>query len=130
MKYVFKQIDDISRANAVTTLEFSADTLSTVLEQFELFLKGSGFQFDGNLDVINLDDGFDEFEPAEEHYEDEEGYLSQPESAEEHEWTKTLRDDVEFPFPIKRPEETPWPGVAPSVSAQYTVTPLKGSDAN
>ena len=110
MKYVFKQIDDISRANAVTTLEFSADTLSTVLEQFELFLKGSGFQFDGNLDFINLDDGFDEFEPAEEHYEDE-----------VHEWTQTLRDDVEFPFPTKRPEEKPWPGVAPSVSSQYTV---------
>ena len=38
MKYIFKQIDDISGANAVTTVEFSADTLSSVLEQFELFL--------------------------------------------------------------------------------------------
>jgi hypothetical protein len=34
------------------TTEFSADTLETMLENFELFLRGSGFHFDGVLDVV------------------------------------------------------------------------------
>jgi hypothetical protein len=34
------------------TTEFRVDNLSSVLEQFELFLKGVGFQFDGVLDIV------------------------------------------------------------------------------
>lgn len=35
-----------------STHEFHADTLSTVLENTELFLRGAGFYFEGNLDII------------------------------------------------------------------------------
>jgi len=135
MKYVFKQIDDISGANAVTTIEFSADYLPDILEHVEMFLRGSGYIISGKLDFVDYEDEYTtpKFECAEENYEDEEGYLSSPESAEEHEWTQTLRDDSEWPFPKQRPDEgpktEPWPGVAPSVSAQYVVE-LKGSNAN
>lgn len=66
MKYVFKQIDNYTPSE--TTIEFTADSLMTVLEQFEFFLKGSGFYFNGKLDIVNEDewnednDGVEEFE--------------------------------------------------------------------
>ncbi len=129
MKYILKQIDDISGANAVTTIEFSADYLPDVLEHVEMFLRGSGFIVSGKLDFVDYEDEYTtpKFECAEENYEDDD-------VEETHEWTQTLRDDSEWPFPKERPAEgpktEPWPGVAPSVSAQYVVTLPKGSDAN
>ena len=51
MKYIFKQVDNFTPSE--TTIEFTADTLSTVLEQFEMFLRGSGFQFTGTLDFVS-----------------------------------------------------------------------------
>ena len=128
MKYVFKQIDDISGANAVTTIEFSADYLPDILEHVEMFLRGSGFIVSGKLDFVDYEDPYTtpKFECAEENYEDEDEELD--------EYTQTLIDDDAWPFPKERPPEgtktEPWPGVAPSVSAQYTVTTPKGSDAN
>jgi len=127
MKYVFKQIDDISGANAVTTIEFSADSLPDILEHFEMFLRGSGFHPTGTLDFVDYEDPYTtpKFECAEENYEDEDEELD--------EYTQTLIDDDAWPFPKERPPEgtktEPWPGVAPSVSAQYVVE-LKGSNAN
>jgi hypothetical protein len=38
------------------TTEFRADTLETMLENFEMFLRGSGFHFDGVIDVVSLED--------------------------------------------------------------------------
>ena len=128
MKYVFKQIDDISGANAVTTIEFSADYLPDILEHFEMFIRGSGFHPSGNLEFVDYEDPYTtpKFECAEENYEDEDEELD--------EYTQTLIDDDAWPFPKERPTEgtkpEPWPGVAPSVSAQYVVTLPKGSDAN
>ena len=128
MKYVFKQIDDISGANAVTTIEFSAHYLPDILEHVEMFLRGSGFIVSGKLDFVDYEDPYTtpKFECAEENYEDEDEELD--------EYTQTLIDDDAWPFPKERPPEgtktEPWPGVAPSVSAQYVVTPPKGSDAN
>jgi len=128
MKYVFKQIDDISGANAVTTIEFSADYLPDILEHVEMFLRGSGFIVSGKLDFVDYEDEYTtpKFECAEENYEDEDEELD--------EYTQTLIDDDAWPFPKERPPEgtktEPWPGVAPSVSAQYVVTLPKGSDAN
>ena len=128
MKYVFKQIDDISGANAVTTIEFSADYLPDILEHVEMFLRGSGFHPTGTLDFVDYEDPYTtpKFECAEENYEDEAEELD--------EYTQTLIDDDAWPFPKERPPEgtktEPWPGVAPSVSAQYVVTLPKGSDAN
>ena len=112
MKYIFKQIDDISGANAETTVEFNADTLSSVLEQFELFLRGAGFYTSGTLDFVNEDD-------CEEWHTEE--FVTPQE--EPHEWTQTLRDDAEWPFPKSRVTES-WQGVAPSVAMQWTANEL------
>ena len=114
MKYIFKQIDDISGANAVTTIEFSADSLPDILEHFEMFLRGSGFHPSGTLDFVNYDD-------CELEFSDEE--LDTPQE-ETHEWTQTLRDDAEWPFPKQRPTQEEWNGVAPSVAMQWTVNEL------
>lgn len=35
------------------TLEFRADSLSAMLEQYEMFLRGAGFYFEGNLDIVD-----------------------------------------------------------------------------
>ena len=128
MKYILKQIDDISGANAVTTIEFSADYLPDVLEHVEMFIRGSGFIVSGKLDFVDYEDPYTtpKFECAEENYEDEDEELD--------EYTQTLIDDDAWPFPKERPPEgtktEPWPGVSPSISAQYVVTLPKGSDAN
>ena len=37
------------------TLEFEADFLPTVLEHFRQFLKGCSFEFDGELEIVDLD---------------------------------------------------------------------------
>ena len=119
MKYILKQIDDISGANAVTTIEFSADYLPDVLEHIEMFLRGSGFIVSGKLDFIDYEDEYTtpKFEPA----EDEDEELD--------EWTQTLIDDCEWPFPKERPyegpKEEPWYGVSPSVAMQWTVKELQ-----
>jgi hypothetical protein len=70
MKYIFKQIDNISGRNAETTIEFSTDTLPDVLEHFEMFLRGSGFYPSGTLDFVDEEHYYPTFEPAEEHYEE------------------------------------------------------------
>jgi hypothetical protein len=36
-----------------TTREFEVDALPEVLTEIELFLRGAGFFFDGNLDFVN-----------------------------------------------------------------------------
>ena len=89
MKYIFKQVDNISGHNTETTIEFDADYLPDILQHFEMFLRGSGFHASGTLDFVGEDEYFEDgpqFEPAEENYEDT------------HEWTQTLRDDGEWPF--------------------------------
>lgn len=35
------------------TVEFRADSLEDVLQEFEHFLRGAGFYFNGNLDIVN-----------------------------------------------------------------------------
>ena len=119
MKYIFKQIDDISGHNAETTIEFSADSLPDILEHFEMFIRGSGFHPTGILDFVDEEDEYTtpKFEPA----VDEDEKLD--------EWTQTLIDDCEWPFPKDRPfegpKEEPWHGVSPSVAMQWTVKELQ-----
>ena len=36
----------------VVTHQFNAETYWEVLEQFEAFLKGAGYNFDGHLDIV------------------------------------------------------------------------------
>jgi len=43
MKYILKQIDDISGRGAVTTIEFNTDTMDDVLQHVDLFIRGCGF---------------------------------------------------------------------------------------
>ena len=88
MNYIFKQIDNISGRFAETTVDFNADTITDVLEQFEMFLRGSGFYFTGKLDFVNDDDCGPEWHNEE---------FNTPKE-ETHEWTQTLRDDGEWPF--------------------------------
>jgi hypothetical protein len=58
MKYTLIAQDEFG--GSTTTREFSADYLPDVLSEFELFLRGTGFFFNGNLDFVNdFDD--DEF---------------------------------------------------------------------
>jgi hypothetical protein len=50
------------------TVEFNAETLDDILNEFEMFLRGAGFHFEGRLDIVNEDewnednDGVEEFE--------------------------------------------------------------------
>ena len=44
------------------TVEFSADHLGGVISEFETFLKGCGFQFDGHLEI---------YEPEESSFDDD-----------------------------------------------------------
>ena len=120
MKYIFKQIDDISGANAVTTVEFSADTIPDILEHFEMFLRGSGFHPSGTLDFV--DEYFDDcpqFEPAEEHYEE----------AVKESWPFPLQKQPVMQESIyedgyESPSNGAWNGVAPSVAMQWTADQL------
>ena len=112
MKYIFKQIDNISGSNAVTTIEFDADYLPDILEHFEMFLRGSGFHPSGNLDFVPEDE-----------------YYGEPDE-QEHEWTQTLRSDSEWPFPQTSTDEKeqenlsfPWSGV----SGQWTINEEKST---
>lgn len=50
------------------TLEFEADFLPTVLEHFRQFLKGCSFEFDGELEIVDVDYSHREPEPD---YDDE-----------------------------------------------------------
>ena len=61
-----------------TTREFEVDALPEVLSEVELFLRGAGFFFDGNLDFVN------DFE-TEPHWEIEE------------EWNPSLYDEQDLP---------------------------------
>ena len=51
--------DELDVASKHTT-EFRADDLSTMLENFEMFLRGAGFHFDGVIDVVKPDDIFEQ----------------------------------------------------------------------
>ena len=37
------------------TVEFNGDSLDSIVSEFEMFLKGCGFHFEGNLDLVNTD---------------------------------------------------------------------------
>jgi hypothetical protein len=64
------------------THEVTQESLMSVLESFEQFLRGVGFYFDGHLDIV-----------------EEETFTETDTHEEEHQWTQTLRGDSEWPFP-------------------------------
>ncbi len=55
MKYIFTKNQDINNKfdHTKVQIESDAETLSEILEAFEYFLKGSGFVFEGHLDIVN-----------------------------------------------------------------------------
>lgn len=134
MKYTFIMEETDIKGDLVgnkLVSEFNADYLSDILVRFQDFLKGSGFVVDGTLDFVN-----------DEHNEDYDG-VEEFETPQEpvHDWSQTLRDDVEWPFAKQEsiydgdlnspsaganmPKNTePWHGVSPSVSMQWTVNEL------
>lgn len=54
MKFTLVSHEQFS--NAKLTLEFDAVNLSEVLSRFEDFLRGSGFVFDGSIDIVEYED--------------------------------------------------------------------------
>lgn len=60
-KFTFICEDELSAVEAKRTVEFNSGSLDQVLEEFENFLRGSGFYFRGQLDFIDEE----EYEDAE-----------------------------------------------------------------
>lgn len=63
MKYEFKYYEtDLfgKETDSMIMSSFHADSLHSVLEKFELFLKGSGFHFEGCLDIVPHEDNSDQ----------------------------------------------------------------------
>jgi hypothetical protein len=46
----------VSSVDAKRTVEFEAESLDQLLNEFEMFLRGCGFYFSGRLDVVPYDD--------------------------------------------------------------------------
>lgn len=44
------------------TIEFNAETLDDILNEFEMFLRGAGFHFDGHLDIVSEEEWFEDTE--------------------------------------------------------------------
>jgi len=84
MKYTLIAEDEYGGSK--TTREFDADYLPDVLSEVELFLKGAGFVFDGNLDFVNDFETEPEWEPEEEWNTEE---WSTPELYDEQDLPKT-----------------------------------------
>jgi hypothetical protein len=60
------------------TVEFNSETLDSILNEFEMFLRGAGFHFNGQLDIVNVDewnedsDGIEEFKTPQFQFDEEE----------------------------------------------------------
>lgn len=59
-KFTQEYLDYEGVPESTRTVEFKAEVLSDILEQFELFLRGCGFVFDGSLDIVPPEDNTDE----------------------------------------------------------------------
>jgi len=51
-KFQFIAVD--ADANSSTAKEFSAESIHRVLEEFQYFLKGAGYEFDGTIELAPL----------------------------------------------------------------------------
>jgi hypothetical protein len=60
MKFKFvaehEAIPFMSEIQSKRKVEFSADSLEDIIPEFEMFLKGCGFLFDGHLDFVQDDE--------------------------------------------------------------------------
>lgn len=55
MRYIFIKNQDRENSFDHTNVQIESDsiTLPDLLEDFEEFLRGAGFHFDGHLDIVN-----------------------------------------------------------------------------
>jgi hypothetical protein len=99
MKYTLIAEDEFG--GSTTTREFQVDYLPDVLSEIELFLKGAGFVFDGNLDFVNDFDTEQEYDTPHvgEMYDtmdlpSNSWPFASPHPKAPDEWTQTLREDA------------------------------------
>lgn len=61
-KYKFIKEKNVDNKFDTTEITFNVDTidLNDLIYEFELFLKASGFNFDGNLEIVDLEVGTDD----------------------------------------------------------------------
>jgi hypothetical protein len=62
MKFKFES-QFIGFGSPKNTMEFEVDQLQDVLEYFEQFLRGAGYVFDGQIDIIPYDEYYGVSEP-------------------------------------------------------------------
>lgn len=91
-RFSVEHSDDEGNLTFGNTLEFTAEQLPDVVGNFELFLKGSGFAFDGHVDIT----------PSE--YTQYNNYNNHPDPGYFDELNKELRETAEIH--VKRPADT------------------------
>jgi hypothetical protein len=58
--FVYQNLDIYSNElTSKITTETNAKTLNEVLEEFECFLKGAGYHFNGKIDIVKEEDDYD-----------------------------------------------------------------------
>lgn len=91
MKYILQMVEtDIQGNETLNTVthSFHADTLSTVLEKTQDFLKGCGFVFNGIVDIVSEE----EYYGLDDHVE-----LTElgKQMVQQDEWSRVLREDAQ-----------------------------------
>lgn len=94
--------DDEGNTTFSNTLEFTAEQLPDVVGNFELFLKGSGFAFDGHVDIGFAFDDHEDITPSA--YTRNNTYNNHPDPGYFDELNKELRESAEIH--VKRPADT------------------------
>lgn len=76
------------------TTETNAETLNEVLEEFECFLKGSGYHFEGKIDIVREEDDYD--------FDDEDDDDNSDEIWDEENEQIVSPSSVTWPFPTEK----------------------------
>ena len=61
-KFTFIKEDGTYCINSKQTVEFSAVSLEEVLKQFETFLRGAGFEFEGKVNIFDENTPYDNYD--------------------------------------------------------------------
>jgi len=91
-RFSVEHTDDEGNLTFGNTLEFTAEQLPDVVGNFELFLKGAGFAFDGHVDITPSD------------YTQYNNYNNHPDPGYFDDLNKELRETAEIH--VKRPADT------------------------
>ena len=106
---------DEQNVAAKHTTEFRADTLETMLENFEMFLRGSGFHFDGVIDVVSLEDDVEDDVSVMSHIADDLIRQNSKKSEEDifGDVFVSNESEIDFDFGAAGPTLTVLPGLEP-----------------